>query len=558
MQPLSVTGKAAPRPSTHVLAQQSQWVRVAPFIRRLAFPALTLQCLWLALLLLAHAAWLGASPSLLTGTWRVWDRRNLWPLPGVTLSHPVMAPLPQTGALAALAVIFIAATVAHLGAVGQARRLARAPRQVLPWIVGMTALMGLTLLLAPIQFSNDIYSYISYGHMGIWYHANALIAAPAQFPRDPVLPYVYWRQMPSVYGPSWLALADLLTLLAGRLGGGLDASVALFKLAGLAAHLANTILIWGILTAIAPRRRVLGTILYAWCPLPLIEFASSGHNDAQMLMLVLLGIWCWVRGYAGGAILAWAAALEAKYILLLVVPVWLWWLMAQTTVAANSWLARWWARVRVGIWYGSPLVLALVALFTPFWTGPHMFILLAQSPTMTRLINSPLDLLVRWVPWPLSAITKQEPILVRAAIQPIITHLLLLAFLALAGWAILRYARRDVLAAATWVLLDYVVLASGWFWPWYMTWPLVFVALRRWDRLSITVVLLAGGVLLIYPLLPDPASLLFGFRALVAFGPGLGFWLAATVWHATARRRATLAPAKAIVASPADATQAAE
>jgi hypothetical protein len=31
-------------------------------------------------------------------------------------------------------------------------------------------------------------------------------------------------------------------------------------------------------------------ILYAWCPLPVIEFGQSGHNDALMLLLMLLAV----------------------------------------------------------------------------------------------------------------------------------------------------------------------------------------------------------------------------------------------------------------------------
>ena len=44
-------------------------------------------------------------------------------------------------------------------------------------------------------------------------------------------------------------------------------SLFLFKGLALLAHLVNCVLIWGILSEIAPSRRILGTLLYAWNPL---------------------------------------------------------------------------------------------------------------------------------------------------------------------------------------------------------------------------------------------------------------------------------------------------
>ncbi|MBA3826379.1 MAG: hypothetical protein H0X24_21070, partial [Ktedonobacterales bacterium] len=74
-----------------------------------------------------------------------------------------------------------------------------------------------------------------------------------------------------------------------------------------------------------------------------------------------------------------------------------------------------------------------------------------------------------------------------------------------------------------WALLGYLVLASGWFWPWYATWPLAIVALRPLDRLTRATVLLSNGVLVLYAFLPLTAAPIFGLRAIVAFGPALGY-----------------------------------
>ena len=68
---------------------------------------------------------------------------------------------------------------------------------------------------------------------------------------------------------------------------------------GLVAHLTNAFLIWLIVGRLSPHRQLLGTLLYAWNPLCLLEFCASAHNDAVMLTFLLLGIYCLLRGWEG-------------------------------------------------------------------------------------------------------------------------------------------------------------------------------------------------------------------------------------------------------------------
>jgi hypothetical protein len=50
-------------------------------------------------------------------------------------------------------------------------------------------------------------------------------------------------------------------------------------------------------------------------------------------------------------------------------------------------------------------------------------------------------------------------------------------------------------------ILGYVVFVVGVFWPWYILWALWIVALRRFDALSVSVLLLSCTALLTYSLL---------------------------------------------------------
>ena len=69
----------------------------------------------------------------------------------------------------------------------------------------------------------------------------------------------------------------------------------------------------------------------------------------------------------------------------------------------------------------------------------------------------------------------------------------------------------------------YLVLGSGWFWPWYMLWMLWIVVLRRFDAFTSTVLLLSATALFLYPLLGLPripsyqSALIFGIPLVYLF-----------------------------------------
>jgi hypothetical protein len=118
-------------------------------------------------------------------------------------------------------------------------------------------------------------------------------------------------------------------------------------------------------------------------------------------------------------------------------------------------------------------------------------------------------------------VSNQSRFILRKEYLPLGKKIGIIAFALAWLWVLARRVPRDLLAACAWALVNYIVLASAWFWPWYVTWPLAFVALRPLGRQALGVLLLAGGVLSIYAFLPDRASLAFGLRALFAFGPAI-------------------------------------
>ena len=397
------------------------------------------------------------------------------------------------------------------------------------WVIlGATAVFGLTLLLLPALPSDDVFSYILYGRISAIHGANPLLVAPSSFPGDPFVRLVFWQGTRSVYGPVWLLVSAALTHLAEALGGSLATYVLLYKLLGFGAHFANAALIWATLGRLAPRRQVVGTLLYAWNPLCLLEFCASAHNDALMLTFALAGVYCLVRRWELPALIAFGLAISVKYVLLALVPLYLMWMLRERLRrrgVGESMRGRGRAAIPAVVWRAA-LVVGVVALTAvPFWAGPKTFEAILAAPPAQQLDNSLLEM----AQWPLRALAEAVgmPGATAATLVQSGLKLIGLALFAVVWLWALWHTRglESMLRGWGWVLLAYVVVGSGWFWPWYATWIVAVAALAEWGELSVAALLLAGGATTLYAFLPLYSAGVYGMRALVAFGPALGYLL---------------------------------
>src|SRR5947209_1879256 len=103
-----------------------------------------------------------------------------------------------------------------------------------------TIVGGLIFVLTPAMLSRDIFVYVGYGRTIAAHHANPYFVAAVVFPQDPLTAYDDWKYSTAAYGPAWLAICALWTLLVG------DAPltyVITFRLFTLAAHLVNALLV---------------------------------------------------------------------------------------------------------------------------------------------------------------------------------------------------------------------------------------------------------------------------------------------------------------------------
>ncbi len=476
-----------------------------------------LECWLLALFSAAPLLVLEFTPSPLAASWPVLLAPARWLFPAAWLQG-AFDPAVDWPQLVLLALIFYGAAATAGAAVYLARRLGPPTRKHLLLVMAGTIVFGVTLLLIPAFPSQDLFSYIIYGRISVLYHANPLTAIPSQFPHDPVLPYVFWQDTRSVYGPVWLGLSDGLTHLAQAWGGSLAISALLFKSVAFVAHLGNALLLWAILGKIAPRQQLTGTILYAWNPLALLEFAGSGHNDAVMLFFFLLGVLLLVQGHEVLALLGFAASIDTKYVFLILLPLYFWYVLR----AQSGWRAR----ARAALWRLGVVFGACALLYLPYWAGPRTLGSILYAPPTQELENSLVEAIswpVRWgLAW-LFGLSAEDSGTLASVILKALTGLLFVV-LWLRLFPKVRN-RRTLFEAWWWAVWFYLVIASGWFLPWYVTWLLILAALCPTNKLLIATELLAGGVLVIYAMDPLTASPVYGLRSLLAFGPVLAYLL---------------------------------
>jgi alpha-1,6-mannosyltransferase len=188
-------------------------------------------------------------------------------------------------------------------------------RRVLLAVLALAALMRLVVLLAPPYLSDDINRYVWDGRV-----EGAAINPYRYVPADPhlaalrdanIFPNINRRNYaPTIYPP----VAEYIFFLGTRLSESLTA----MKATMLAFELVGVLLLLRLLgESRLPQERIL---IYLWHPLPLWEFAGSGHVDAAIVAFVALALWARRRETAwltGGAL---AAAVLVKFFPVVLFP----------------------------------------------------------------------------------------------------------------------------------------------------------------------------------------------------------------------------------------------
>src|SRR5215207_2480359 len=177
------------------------------------------------------------------------------------------------------------------------------------------------LLLGDPYQSIDTLTYVAHGYMGNLPGVNPYVTTASQ-----VVHTDFARQLApfgwlpvhglSPYGPLW----TYLEIAAFKVGGDVLATLLLLKTMVVAASLGSAALIWKILGRVRPEDQLLGTLVYLWNPVIVVEFAAKGHNDALMILCLLASLALCVSGRPALSMVASVLGVLVKYVPLIFLP----------------------------------------------------------------------------------------------------------------------------------------------------------------------------------------------------------------------------------------------
>src|SRR6516162_7305219 len=360
-------------------------------------------------------------------------------------------------------------------------------RRALIAVLAAAALMRLVVLLAPPYLSDDINRYVWDGRV------EAAGLNPYRYvPADPhlaalrdetIFPNINRSDYaPTIYPP----VAEYLFFVATRIGPSLTAMKATMVTVEI---LGVLLLLWLLRDLRLPLERIL---IYVWHPLPLWEFAGSGHVDAAVVTLVALALWARRREAAwltGGAL---AAAALVKFFPAVLFPAlyrrWDW----KLPVAAAA---------------------TVIVAYLPFIGAGSAALGFLPGYLREEGLQSGAGFF-------LSNLLRSVPLLEHLA-PSLYMALAAAALLALAVHSLLTTEGRYLASAMTLAVAAMVLLSPHY--PWYFAWLVPFICFL--PRPSVLYLTVACPLLYFVPGGPDPAGArlpfewaIYGpFAALVAF-----------------------------------------
>ncbi|MCM8750058.1 hypothetical protein NET02_12960 [Thermomicrobiaceae bacterium CFH 74404] len=326
-------------------------------------------------------------------------------------------------------------------------------------IARWTMALALVALAIPPIFSTDVFSYSLFGRLGAVYGLNPYMATGRDLSgNDPLLPYLYWRDIPSPYGPVWTIISIIVA--AGPDASPLELALR-FKLLCLGAFVISGWLIYRFVQERWPEHAAWAYLAFTWNPLVIVEGLIAGHNDTVVLALLLTGAWLLLSGQPALGALGLTASALIKYSTLPILG------LAGLAALAKAPPSQ---RTGTAVRLGGAILGSIVVAFAPFWVGIEVLTSTLNEPG--RGIN---NLLIRGLGWLVTEATggRVDALAPAGAVGLAVVLFLL--------WLLVGFRRRlsalpdwtvhDQLAAWSQILLAFLVV-----WPrihtWYFLLPL--------------------------------------------------------------------------------------
>jgi hypothetical protein len=214
------------------------------------------------------------------------------------------------------------------------------------------------VLMLPLLFSRDVYSYAFYGRIVSTYRANPYGATPSDFPLNSLFPLTWpgWRSTTSVYGPLFTWMSALMTSVVKKP----SEVVTSFQLLAAAASLGTIAVVGRLVQRVRPERTAFAIAMIGCNPIVIYHVVGGGHND----MLVAFFVACAVsllfakRELLSAVALALGMSVKASAVVPLALLI--------VAIVANAPPER---RRRVLALYGTVVAGVWLALALPFMRG---------------------------------------------------------------------------------------------------------------------------------------------------------------------------------------------
>ena len=343
------------------------------------------------------------------------------------------------------------------------------------WVLFTPVVINIFLLTLPSSASQDIYSYMAHGVLGLIPGKSPMFHAAYEIGSTPIgmaLSGQGWhgRVATTPYGILWTRIEMAIMSVSGE---NLTTALVLFKSVVVAASLASAWFIWIILGRVRPTLQLFGTLVYLWNPVVIVEFANEGHNDALMIFFVTGALAACVTRRPAVSWISNFIGVMTKYLPVLFLPaqlVYQWRTRESVT------------RFGLQILVAAVVILGVAAvLYAPLWAGVHTFdsLIGRGAPASSASPMGGINFFLR----------RSEFATYAGAIS---LSVIMLPFFLLVAW--LSWQSKDAAGlgrAFAWISVMYVVMASPDFWPWYVCMPIALIAASEPRRLLWLVLLLS-------------------------------------------------------------------
>ena len=370
----------------------------------------------------------------------------------------------------------------------------RASSVQMPWLrrwmwIG-TIIAGLIFVLTPGMASKDLFVYADYGNLVGAHAANPYFTTPAQISHSDLLTLIDgWNTVPSAYGPVWMYLSGLLSLLFR------DHPLPYFyiyRLIALTCHLLNILLIGRILRKIGRSERTItfGMLLYAWNPLMLFEGPLGAHNDVFMSTLILWGLLlCFsadqreftrLKNY-WPALVVLTLAVMVKFTAIPLIIFFLLVLAAKTLGSPQTPLRDmpWTSAIKNVAVAGVIFAALILAGYLPYWIGHSVGAILGSfgaPPSSSGAQNSLMRVAINLIDAK-AASGRIVHTLANRKFWSIIDMLAIGIAILVGAWYTWRAPSIRTLLLGSLATMTIILLVTPWFYSWYVVWLVALVPL---------------------------------------------------------------------------------